>query len=112
MAWRGRGKAIAQLSTIAPAPNWGIYIRDLSCRDLCSLLEKALAQNWHLYRFSLLCPDSGLEALRPAAGEGVGNEGPASMPATADISDGWRGGLRFHCALFVAVRPPASGAEG
>jgi hypothetical protein len=27
-------------------------LRDLSCRLLCSLLLKALLQNWHLYFFS------------------------------------------------------------
>ena len=31
---------------------YGLYLRDRSCLLLCSLLLKALLQNWHLYFFS------------------------------------------------------------
>lgn len=70
----------------------GIHVRLLSCRLLCSLRLKALAQNWHLYRFSLLpVPASAAPlALRPALGDcGMmgccAPVGGASAPATADM---------------------------
>lgn len=44
-----------------------LYVRDLSCRLRCSLLEKALLQNWHLYFFSGAPP----EALRVVEGDAV-----------------------------------------
>ena len=74
------------------------YLRDLSCRDLCSDLLNARLQNWHLYRFSFsLSVDAG--ALRALAGD------TGSEPATADMA------ARAVCWSVVGavLVPPASG---
>lgn len=49
-------------------PSGGLlYVRDLSCRLRCSLLLKALWQNWHLYLRS-----GAIAAFRDAGAEDAG----------------------------------------
>lgn len=47
----------------ANAHHIGLYLRDLSCRLRCSLLENARLQNWHLYFFSGAPPDAFLAVV-------------------------------------------------
>ena len=57
-------------------------LRDLSCRERCSLLLNARAQNWHLYFFSFCV--SGPVAFRLLVGDS-GVVADCTAPATVDI---------------------------
>lgn len=59
-------------------------IRDRSCLLLCSLLLKALLQNWHLYFFS-----GAREVFREAeAGDSAAGAGTAATLAPGIVEDG------------------------
>jgi len=79
-------------------------LRDLSCLLRCSLLEKALLQNWHLYFFSgsddfRICDDAavGRTFMLAAAGIfcGVGSRSPLlySLPHRPMVEIVWRAGV-------------------
>lgn len=65
-------------------------LRERSCRLRCSLLLKALAQNWHLYFLSgCVAPDAfrGV-GVAVAPGTGVVVAGAAAVGATATLAPG------------------------
>lgn len=62
---------------------YNVYLRDRSCLLLCSLLLKALAQNWHLYFLSGWDPATG--GFR-AVGVDVADVAGATATLAAGIS--------------------------